>query len=161
MTKTYLWVTFLAVTLMTGLLVGSIPTSDAAPPCPPTGKFVEIEIVPGPPVGLMGPFEINSYTYTSTSDGMGGTMGTFMFTHEVDSDLSGKIDDAIKSGDEVKIHFSVCKAKGKSFKQTTVWLSGGIMTEVTETAGDDDDFPTEKASGTFTMKDRMTTSSDG
>ncbi len=81
-----------------------------------------------------------------------------MFTHEVDGVLSGKIDDAIKSGDPLEIHFSVCKAKGKSFKQHTVWLSGVTMTDVTETAGEKDKFPTEKASGTFTMKMRMTTS---
>jgi len=139
---------------MTGLLVGSIPISNAADPpaCLPTGKFVEIN--------EMGPFEIDSYSYTSTSDGADGTMGTFMFTHEVDDELSGKIDDAVKDGGPLKIHFSVCKAKGKSFKQTTVWLIGEID-EVTETAGEDDDFPTEKASGTFTEKMRMTTSSDG
>jgi len=45
------------------------------------------------------------------------------------------------------------------FKKHTVWLMGGMITDVSETAGDDDDFPTEKVTGTFTEIERMTETS--
>ena len=153
MTQNGIWVIITAVILTTGLLASSIPISDAqggpSAPCPPTGKFVDIEVGKG---GPMGPFEIDSYTYSSTDK-------TFMFTHEPDGadGLSGKIDDAIKSGDQVDIHFTSCKKTGMGmFKTHTVWLTGGTITDVSETAGDDDDFPTEKATGTFDKRERMT-----
>ena len=157
MTKTGIWATILAITLTTGLLASYIPTSDAdgpSAPCPPTGKFVDVVVMGGAP---MGPFEIDSYTYSSS------TM-MYMFTHEPDGEggLSEKIDDAIKNGKSVDVHFTSCKqTKMGMFKTHTVWLTGGMATDVTETAGDDDDFPTEKVTGTFTERMRMTETSRG
>ena len=142
----------LAVILTTGLMIGSIPTSDAQmlpSICPPFGKFVEIDTGSG----KMGPFEINGYTYSTDSSGG----GTYMFTHEPGADLSPKILAALKSGAMVDIHFTTCKKVGQNVKTHTVWLSVGMITSVSETAGDDDDFPTEKVSGTFTEIEKMTT----
>ena len=156
MMRNRLWVTILAVTLTTGLLASSLPTISAgtpSAPCPPTGKFVNIDVM-----GVeMGPYEIKSYTYSAAS-------GTYMFTHEPDDTdgmgLSEKILPAIKEGKPVDIHFTSCKQTGMGmFKKHTVWLSLGMITDVSETAGDDDDFPTEKVTGTFTEIERMTETS--
>ncbi len=157
MTRAIILTTLVAVTLMTGLMIGSIPTSDAQmlpSICPPFGKFVEIDTGSGP----MGPFEISSYTYTTTTDpDTGMTTGTYMFTHEPGEDLSPKILAALKSGSMVDLHITTCKKVGNTVKTHTVWLSLGMVTSVSETAGDDDDFPAEKVSGTFTEIEKMTT----
>jgi len=146
----------LTAILTTGLLAISLPTSDAVGPsaaCPPPGKFVDIDVMGE---GPMGPFEINGYTYSTAS-------GMFMFTHEPDDDggLSGKILDAFTNGKFVDVHLTVCKQTGEdTFKKRTVWLTMGMVTDVSETLGDDDDFPTEKVTGTFTEIERMTETVD-
>ena len=55
------------------------------------------------------------------------------------------------------IHFTTCKLlePPTKFKTHTVWLSGAVIKDATETAGDDD-FPTEKVSGEFDKVERMT-----
>jgi len=154
-TKTTIFALILAVTLTTGLVAISFPTIEASGPsalCPPNiGKFVNIND--------MGPFEIEGYTYSSTSK-------TFMFTHEPDADdegmgLSEKILAAIKNGDKVDVHFTTCKSTDPGFKKHVVWLTDGKLTDVSETVGDDDDFPTEKVSGEFSEVERETTSGSG
>ena len=155
--KTTISALILAATLTTGLLAGSLPFSDAtdgpSADCPPEGKSVHV-VVNGVE---MGPFDIDSYTYSSSSK-------TFMFTHEPDDDatsgLSAKILAAIKNGDKVDIHFTTCKITSNeplTTKKHEVWLTDGKLTDVTETMGDDDDFPTEKVSGEFSEIERHTT----
>jgi len=81
-----------------------------------------------------------------------------MFTHEPDGgegSLSGKILDLVKSGDKVDVHFTSCKMKDAGmFKKHVVWLTDGKLIDVSETAGDDDDFPTEKVTGEFSEVER-------
>ena len=147
MTKTSICAMTLAVILTTVLLVISLPTIEATAPEPCPGKTVTVEINGGEP---MGPFDIDSY---STDVGKMKKDNMFMFTHEVDGTLSTKMLDALKNGDTVDIHISTCKITGggTTFKVHTVWLTGGSVTSVTETSGDDDDdFPKEKIKGKFT-----------
>ena len=49
---------------------------------------------------------------------------------------------ALKNGDEIKIHIEVCNSAIPP-KVHTVWLAGATVTSVSETSGDDDDFPKE------------------
>ena len=158
-TKTTISALILAVTLTTGLVAISLPTIEAQQPsadCPPNlGKFVNV-VVNGVE---MGPYDIKGYTYSSTSK-------TFMFTHEPDDDndgmgLSEKVLAAIKNGDKVDVHFSTCKTTDPGFKKHVVWLTAGKLTDVSETVGVDDDFPTEKVSGEFSEIMRKTTSGSG
>jgi len=154
MTRTIILPTIVAVTLMTGLLVGSFPTTTAAgpsAPCPPVGQFVNIVIA-----GVdMGPFPIDSYSYSTASDRKNPKM--FMFSFEPDAILSPKVLDAVENGTPVDIHFTSCKAIGDgTFKKHTVWLMGVAITETSESTGDDG-FPTEKAKGTYEKVERETT----
>jgi len=143
-----------AITLVTGLLVGSIPTTIAAgpsAPCPPPGKTVTVVID-----GLeMGPFDIDSY---STHTEKKKKDNTFMFTHEVDDMLSAKMLAALQNEESVDIHITVCKISGSGeAKIHTVWLTGGTITSIDETSDDEvDDFPKEKIKGSFKEIERMT-----
>ena len=152
MTRTIILSAIVAATLMTGLLVGSFPTTNAAGPVGPCpGKTVTVVIN-----GVeMGPFDIDSY---STEVDKMKKNNMFMFTHEVDGVLSAKMLNALKNGDVVDIHITVCKELDPGmFKIHTVWLTGGAVTSVSETSDDsDDDFPKEKIKGTFTEIERMT-----
>ncbi len=165
MTRTIILSAIVAATLMTGLLVGSFPTTFAGvgAPCPPVGTFVTI-------VGSDGSvmtYPIDSYTFSTKSDKK-KDKNMFMFSHEPDDDegdtgigLSAKILAAIKSGDTVDIHFTACKELPRStpdnpiHKKHEVWLTGATITETSETPGDDG-FPTEKATGKFKDVTRMT-----
>ena len=152
MTRTIILSTIVAATLMTGLLVGSFPIINATGPvgtCP--GKTV-IVVINGVE---MGPFDIDSY---STEVDKMKKNNMFMFTHEVDGVLSAKMLNALKNGDVVDIHITVCKELGPGmFKIHTVWLTGGAVTSVSETSDDsDDDFPKEKIKGTFKKIETMT-----
>jgi len=70
---------------MTGLLVGSFPTTNALAPAPCPGKSVHVVIN-----GVeMGPFDIDSYSATTEVDKT-KKKNMFMFTHEVDDMLSKK-----------------------------------------------------------------------
>ncbi len=157
MTRTIILTTLVAATLMTGLLVGSIPTTIAAgpsAPCPPDGKTV-IVVINGV---QMGPFDIDSY---STHTEKKKKNNTFMFTHEVDGVLSGKMLAALQNGDTVDIHITVCKNSLSEFgaKIHTVWLTGGTITSIDETSDDSDDvddFPKEKIKGKFDKIEKMT-----
>ena len=154
MTRTIILTTLVAVTLMTGLLVGSIPTTIAAgpgAPCPPPGKTVTV-VIDGTE---MGPFDIDSY---STHTEKKKKNNTFMFTHEVDGMLSAKMLAALQNEDTVDIHITVCKINfDGTAKIHTVWLTGGTITSIDETSGDsDDDFPKEKIKGTFKKIERET-----
>jgi len=155
MTRAIILTTLVAATLMTGLLVGSIPTTIAAgpsAPCPPDGKTV-IVVINGV---QMGPFDIDSY---STHTEKKKKNNTFMFTHEVDGVLSGKMLAALQNGDTVDIHITVCKnSLSESDKKIhTVWLTGGTITSVDETSDDsEDDFPKEKIKGKFEKIEKET-----
>jgi len=155
MTRAIILTTLVAATLMTGLLVGSIPTTIAAgpsAPCPPDGKTV-IVVINGV---QMGPFDIDSY---STHTEKKKKNNTFMFTHEVDGVLSGKMLAALQNGDTVDIHITVCKNSSSESgpKIHTVWLTGGTITSVDETSDDsEDDFPKEKIKGKFKKIEKET-----
>jgi len=157
MTRMIILTTLVAATLMTGLLVGSIPTTIAAgpsAPCPPDGKTV-IVVINGV---QMGPFDIDSY---STHAEKKKKNNTFMFTHEVDGVLSGKMLAALQNGDTVDIHITVCKnsLSEKDAKTHTVWLTGGTITSIDETSDDSDgpdDLPKEKIKGKFDKIEKMT-----
>ena len=168
MTRTIILSTIVAVTLMTGLLVGSFPTTFAGgpgAPCPPEGTFVTIVGDDGTEMT----YPIDSYTFSTKNDKK-KDKNTFMFSHEPDDDegdagigLSAKILAAIKSGDKVDIHFTACKevssrSSDDIFKKHEVWLTGATITETSETPGDDG-FPTEKATGKFKDVERMTSTS--
>ena len=167
MTRTIILSTIVAATLMTGLLVGSFPTTNAegpGAPCPPVGTFVTVVGDDGTAMT----YPIDGYTFSTKSDKK-KDKNTFMFSHEPDNDetpgdimpgLSAKILDAIKNGDKVDIHFTACKEAFGSgtdpvFKKHEVWLTDAKITETSETTGDDG-FPTEKATGTFKKIERMT-----
>jgi len=148
--KTTISALILAVTLTTGLVAISLPTADAThPSCP----FKTVTIVID---GVEMTDDIKGYTYSKSSK-------TFMFTHEPDDDnttgLSAKILAAIENGDKVDIHFETCKEVQPPplIKTHEVWLTDGKLTDVSETSGDGDDFPTEKVSGEFDKVERMTT----
>ncbi len=150
-TKTTISALILAATLTTGLLAGALPTIEAIhEPCP--RKTVTV-VIDG---NEMGPFDIKGYTYSKSSK-------TFMFTHEPDDDASGlsaKILAAIENGDKVDITFTTCKVVSEVplvTKTHVVKLTAGKLTDVSETMGDDDDFPTEKVSGEFSEIERTTT----
>ncbi len=157
MTRTIILSTMIAATLMTGLLVGSIPTTIAAgpsTPCISDGKTV-IVVINGVE---MGPFDIDSY---STHTEKKKKNNTFMFTHEVDGVLSGKMLDALQNGDTVDIHITVCiNSASESPKIHTVWLTGGTITSIDETSSDDsdgpDDLAQEKIKGKFDKIEKMT-----
>jgi len=152
MTRTIILTTLVAVTLMTGLLVGSFPTTNAAGPVGPCpGKTVTV-VIDG---NEMGPFDIDSY---STHTEKKKKNNTFMFTHEVDGMLSAKMLAALQNGDQVDIHITVCKVGPEGgMKIHTVWLTEGTITSVDETSDDsEDDFPKEKIKGKFKEIERMT-----
>jgi len=154
MTRTIILSAIVAATLMTGLLVGSFPTTNAETCLPPT-KHVTVSINGDPP---MGPFDIDSYTATTEVD-KSKKKNMFMFTHEVDDMLSAKMLAALNNGDVVDIHITMCQidANGIVVKMHTVWLTGGTVTSVSETSDDSsDDFPKEKIKGTFTEIKKMT-----
>jgi hypothetical protein len=166
MTRTIILSTIVAATLMTGLLVGSFPTTFAggpSAPCPPEGIFVTIVGDDGTEMT----YPIDSYTFSTKSDKK-KDKNTFMFSHEPDDDvddagmsgLSAKILAAIKSGDKIGIHFTACKkvsslSPDDMFKKHEVWLTGATITETSETPGDDG-FPKEKTTGKFKNVERMT-----
>jgi len=166
MTRTIILTTIVAATLMTGLLVGSFPTThalDASTIYPPYGKFVTVVDIFGDEVT----YPIDSYTFITKTDKK-KDKNTFMFSHEPDDDvtdtgstgLSAKILSALEDHEIEKIHFIACKEVNSldgvvSVKKHEVWLTGIQITETSETAGDDG-FPTEKVSGKFTKIERMT-----
>jgi len=149
--KTTISALILAVTLTTGLVAIPLPTADAThPDCP----FKTVTVSVNGAEGMTG--DIKSYTYSKSSK-------TFMFTQEPDDDTSGlsaKILAAIENGDKVDITFTTCKIiEGPPPMKKTheVKLTAGKLTDVSETMGDTDDFPTEKVSGEFSEIERTTT----
>ena len=143
----------MAVILTTGLVATSLPTIEASVDCDPS-KTVIVRISGDEP---MGPFAIDGYSYSTENDKK-KKKNMFMFAHEVDEMLSAKMLDALKNGNTVEIHFTTCQEIGSDvFKEHTVWLTGGSITSISETSGDDkDDFPKEKISGKFTNVMRET-----
>lgn len=151
MTKMGIWATILAVTLTTGLLVGSISSTYGTHPiCPPYGKFIQID--GGEAV------EITGYTYSTTPE---KGKKSFMFEKEVDEELSAHIKNLVEKGQKVTVKITVCKEvfnnDGTSSTKThMVTFSDVVLTEVTESADADDDFPSEKVTGTYGKVEQMT-----